>query len=139
MKKDVKKWASIPGTLISGTGMPVNIPSIIPNDKREKEVFWVKELICRLPTFSNSKFQINSNLDDSLGNHDVLIEIEKEENIGVQVTELTSELQKKRSNLSTHHLNKIIDELRQANISAQEKIAIGIIFSRIDFKNPKLP
>lgn len=124
---------SISGRPIHGTGELIETISIIPEIKSEKEVFWTNELVCRLPDFSNKKFHIYSNPDDSSGNHDVIIDIQGEEKIGVQVTEFTNELQKARSNQREHYLEKIIIALKNHNVSAQERVAVKIFFSRIDF------
>lgn len=141
---DVNKRVVVPGKLISTTATPVYFPSVIPAEKTESEVFWVKQLLYRLAYFADKKYNVYSNDDDSNGNHDVIIEIhenQKVEQAGVQVTELTRELQRNLTPKRDNYLEKIITELKKNNTSSPEKIVIGILFSQLDLNSgrPKLP
>lgn len=139
MAEYTHNWASIGGTFIGGTAKTVHFASVIPEGKREKEVFWVNQLFQQLPEYQKTNIQIHSNEDDSEGNHDVIICEPNEDNVGIQVTELTSELQKSRLALSKYHVRNIINTLNDENIESESKIAIGITIKGVERKNPKFP
>lgn len=139
MTEETRNWASIGGTFIGGTAKAVSFASVIPERKSEKEVFWVDQLFHRLPEYRKKNIQVYSNEDDSEGNHDVIVYEPTEDNLGIQVTELTSELQKSRSALSKYHARNIVSALRDENIESETKIAVVISVSGIERKKPKFP
>jgi len=139
MAGNTKNWASIGGTLIGGTAKTVHFASVIPEGKSEKEVFWVDQLFKQLPEYQKINVQIYANEDDSEGNHDVIACKQSDDNMGIQVTELTSELQKSRSALSKYHVRHIINALSDNNVKSELKVAIEIVVQGIEKKKPKFP
>ena len=103
---DTKEWVSISLRPTHGTARKISRPSVIPPDKADKEVFWVKILVDCLPEFSSGVEGVVSNPDDSHGQHDVLINLREGKDIGVQVTELTSELRRRREAMRKGRLHR---------------------------------
>ncbi len=141
---DINKRVVIPGKMISTTATHVYFPSVIPKEKDKLEVFWVEQLLCKLPCFSEKKYSVLSNEDDSEGNHDVIInfyedKVKKQE--GVQVTELTRELKRSLTPRRDNYLKKIIEELYKKNISSAKKVIVGINFPKLELNSgkPRLP
>lgn len=139
MGKDPRQWASVETKIIGGTAKPVYFPSVIPDEKSAKEVFWVSQLFKLLPEYNGLEIHIQSNEDDSDGNHDVVADFPGEETIGIQVTELTSELRKSRTALSNHHTNNIIKALHEVNAHSASKVAVSVSVKGIERKKPKFP
>jgi len=139
MEKDPRQWASIGGKIIGGTAKPVHFPSVIPEEKTEKEVFWVSQLFNLIPEYSDQNIEIKSNKDDFEGNHDVLANIKSADTIGIQVTELTSELQKSRAALSKYYTRNIIEALQRVYANSSMDIAVSISIKGIERKKPKFP
>jgi hypothetical protein len=139
MVKDPSQWASLGGKVIGGTAKPVLFPSVVPEEKSEKEVFWVSQLFSLLPEFADHIIDIESNEDDSKGNHDVVTHLSNNETIGIQVTELTSELQKSRTALSKYHTKNIVKALQRIDARATTKIAVSISIKEIERKKPIFP
>ena len=139
MMKDTRNWSSISGTWIGGTAPMVHFASVIPDEKSEKEVFWVDQLFQQLPEYKKEHIQVYSNEDDSEGNHDVIVCEGDENSFGIQVTELTSELQKSRSSLSKYHVRNIVNALCNEDIKSELKISVGITVNGIEQKKPKFP
>ena len=106
----------------------VAFPSMLPADKRLQEVFWVRALTTKLEEYAGHTININSNEDDSAGNHDVILEID-DQVFGIQVTELTYELMKKRANIRQHYIEKLLAVLQERQVVSQTKVAISIMFS----------
>lgn len=125
MKEKNTKHAHISIRPTHGTARVVNIQSVVPEKKSEKEVFWVNALKSKLPDLSD--FEIQANEDDSHGNHDVIAKSDNLE-IGIQVTELTSELRKKHENIRTHYLNRIVRSIGQRNIQKDGRILVNLLF-----------
>lgn len=128
------RWASIPGRFTHGTATPVAFTAVVPSDKSAKEVFWVQEVVRRLPDFSKADVQVIPNVDDSSGNHDVLIRSTGQSEIGVQVTELTYELARARSAKRNEYLEKVITELQRNNVSCSTRIVVTLFFASTDPK-----
>ncbi|MFM8445683.1 MAG: hypothetical protein ACKN9W_20375 [Methylococcus sp.] len=139
MTKDPRQWASVEGKIIGGTAKPTYFPSVIPAEKSAKEVFWVTQLFNLLPEYEAHEKHIQSNEDDSEGNHDVLVDLPSEQTIGIQVTELTSELRKSRTSLSNHHTDNIIKALQKVGAQSPSMVAVSISVSGIERKKPKFP
>ncbi len=139
MEKDPRQWVSIGRKMIGGTAKPVHFPSVIPEAKSEKEVFWVSQLFKLIPEFENKNVTIKSNEDDSEGNHDVLACLENADSIGIQVTELTSELRKNREPLSRYYTRNIINSLHKVNANSNTDIAASVIIKGVERKKPKFP
>ena len=132
MAYDNVRWASIPGRFIHGTATPAPGANVVPNDKSAKEVFWVQELVRRLPEFSLSEVQVIPNKDDSFGNHDVLIRATGQSVVGVQVTELTYELSRARSAKRNQYLGRVITELQRHNVFSPTRVVVSLFFASID-------
>jgi len=139
MADNTQNWASIGATFIGGTAKAVHFASVIPKGKSEKEVFWVEQLFKELPEYQKTNIQISANEDDSEGNHDVIAYKTSDDNIGIQVTELTYELQKSRSALSKYHVRNIVNALNDNNAESEQRIAIEIAIKGIEKKKPKFP
>ena len=129
MPDERPQWASISGRPIHGTATQISFPSVIPSAKSDKEVFWVQELVQRLPEFDHEKTIVKTNVDDSNGNHDVIVETDTPFEIGVQVTELTYELWRRRSSQRDRYLQKIISELQIINASSPMRVVAKLFFS----------
>ena len=115
-----------------GTVKMFTVPSVLPQDRREQEVFWVKTLISKLPSFSGISLNICSNKDDSHGNHDVIIKMFDNSEIGVQVTELTSELRRRREANREKYLRKVLELLHKKGVSSEEKVLVQLLFDSSD-------
>ncbi len=129
MQDEKERWVSISMRPTHGTARLVRIPSVLPQDKREKEVFWVRALTAKLPALSGVSHKIRPNEDDSHGNHDVIVEMYDDYPIGVQVTELTSELRRKREAIRAGYLKKVVDMLETKNVVFEEKVLVKLLFS----------
>jgi hypothetical protein len=129
MADDKGQWASISGRPTHGTATPVSFSAVVPLGKSEKEVFWVRELVRRLPGFPHGKTVVRANEDDSAGNHDVVIETNAQLVLGVQVTELTYELWRKRSIQRDRYLQKIVYELQRIGALAPARFVANVHFS----------
>jgi hypothetical protein len=90
------RWASVSGCIAHGTATPVAIPCVIPEKKQDKEVFWATALVSRLPELRVFNPSVAPCADDSNGNHDVIVSLNNGNAIGIQVTELTYELERAR-------------------------------------------
>ena len=125
---------SISLTPTHGTARQVTISSIIPKIKEDKEVFWVEKLLNKIQKKYKEAY---SNPDDSDGNHDVIIDFDKNI-LGVQVTELTYELERARMDIKRKYIEKIKKEVLANKIVSKNKILVNIFFSAIDIKKPTL-
>ena len=132
MHDEKKKWASVSMRPTHGTARLIRISSVLPKDKREKEVFWVQALMVKLPALSSVPPTIQPNEDDSHGNHDVIIEMQDHCTIGVQVTELTSELRRKREAIRASYLEKVIGLLEKNNVTSEEKALVKLFCNSPD-------
>jgi hypothetical protein len=132
MHDEKSKWTSVSIRPTHGTARLINHPSVLAQDKREKEVFWVRALVAKLPEFSCIATKIRPNEDDSHGNHDVIIEMQKDCSIGVQVTELTFELRRKREAIRASYLKKVIDLLVKENVTSEERVLVKLLFNSPD-------
>ena len=59
-------------------------------------MFWTTTLVSRLPEFQALNPSVAPCADDSNGNHDVIVSLNNGDAIGIQVTELTYELERAR-------------------------------------------
>lgn len=132
MHDEKERWASVSMRPTHGTARLIHIPSVLPQDKREKEVFWVRALTAKLPALSGVPPKIGPNEDDSHGNDDVIIEMQDDCAIGVQVTELTSELKRKREAIRASYLKKVVDLLEKMNVTSEEKVLVNLLFNSPD-------
>lgn len=132
MHAEKGNWASVSIRPTHGTARLINHSSVLPQDKRDKEVFWVRALVEKLPELSCMAPKIRPNEDDSHGNHDVIIEMQNDCSIGVQVTELTSELRRKREAIRVSYLKEVVDLLVMRNITSEEKVLVKLLFNSPD-------
>jgi hypothetical protein len=107
-----------------GTAKQVHFPTVIPNKKPDKEVFWVNKLLDKI---SYDFIDILPNPDDSNGKPDVIVK-QKNSKINVQVTELTYELERTRQNIKKRYLKNVIEQIQSENISSQDRIIINVSF-----------
>lgn len=124
-------WAILTTRFTHGTAQPISIPSAVPYDKRDKEMFWVKSLVSQLAEYQGHSINIETNPDDSSGGHDVILKID-ENTIGIQVTELTSELKRRREHIRQKYLTELFNLIGEKSISAIKKIIISVLFADID-------
>jgi len=132
MSDKIHGWASISFRPTHGTAKAVYFSSMLPQDKRLKEVFWVSTLISKLPAFENDVLSVRPNEDDSDGNHDVIIELNSGHTVGVQVTEMTYELRRKRENIRNKYLIAILSEIKSRGIYSTQKILFQLYFKTAD-------
>jgi len=137
MNTDKRNTSSISARFTHGTAKKVLFQSVIPSDKAEKEVFWTTELMNKLKNNYEIK-RIVSNDDDSHGNHDVLIIKNDESIIGVQVTELTYELERARKNIKETYIKKLLELVKVRDIKSQDKIIFNISFPYSETRKPAL-
>ena len=132
MHDEKERWASFSIRPTHGTARLINLSSVLPQEKKEKEVFWVRALMAKLPAQPGVSTKIRPNEDDSHGNHDVIIEMQDDCVIGVQVTELTSELRRKREAIRASYLKEIINFLVMKNVTSEEKVMVKLSFNSPD-------
>lgn len=112
-----------------GTASQVAFPSALPANRREQEVFWAKTLLSKVDDVNADACEIQTNPDDSDGNHDVIIKLVDGKQIGVQVTELTYELQRNRAHMRERYIERLLDALREQNVMAPAKTLIQLFFT----------
>lgn len=86
--------------VVSGTGS-INLghQSVIPSVKSDREVFWANILVAR-SEYGGKEYRVVENPDDSSGKPDVLLHSDTG-TIGIQVTELTHETERKYRHIAT--------------------------------------
>ncbi|NOQ69767.1 MAG: hypothetical protein GQ573_06650 [Gammaproteobacteria bacterium] len=139
MTKDPSRWASISARPTHGTATPVKLPSVVPTDKRDCEVFWVSEL---LPTISELQAlppAVESCSDDSHGNHDVIVRLSDGNSIGVQVTELTYELEREREAQARRFLSNVRKCFHERRLSSSKKLLVKCFLPFTPSKKFKVP
>lgn len=119
------RWASISGRITHGTATPVLRASVIPTDKRAKEVFWASALVVRLPDLQPFNPSVESCLDDSHGNHDVIVKLDNGETIGIQVTELTYELQRARNAQNENFVSNVLACFEKRGLSTERRLLVS--------------
>lgn len=138
MNSDEKKiFSSISCRLLYGTAQMFFDRSAIPKDKKEKEAFLVNTLVKQLPTMSSKVRDVVTNADDSNGQHDVLIIMHDGNHIGVQVTELTSEIRRNCEHKRRLYIRRILSLIQKENINFGERVLASLLFmtSESDCKN----
>lgn len=136
MTEKKTEWASIEMRPFGGTARFVSRSRAIPQHKEDKEVFWATALAKALPNVSSKLERVISNPDDSHGKHDVIFEMKDGNAIGIQVTELTSELKKKRAAIRASYLPKLLEFIQEKSISSRRKVVMQIFVTgpEVDFK-----
>lgn len=124
--------ASISVRPTHGTARVVARASVLPPEKSDKEVFWVRILVDALQELSGHVSDVRSNKDDSHGQDDVIIEMSDGVSIGVQVTELTSELRRKREAIRVSYIDKILTLLRKEGVRSKERVLAKLLFAASD-------
>jgi hypothetical protein len=131
MDTEDKNWAILRARFSHGTAQQVSIPSVVPVDKQAKEKFWVEALVSQLSEYQGHSISIEANLDDSSGGHDVILRVDENE-IGIQVTELTSELTRRREHIRQKYLYELFNIIKNRSISTNQKIMVSVFFADID-------
>lgn len=139
MTKDPNKWASISVFPTHGTATLVQQPSVIPADKRDCEVFWVSNLLPSLKEMQPLKPNVESCPDDSHGNHDVIISLNDGNEIGIQVTELTYELERARKSQRDRFLADVSECYRIRKLSPNRKLLVNCFLPFVTHKQYKVP
>ena len=118
------RWASISGHITHGTATPVAIPSVIPEKKQDKEVFWATTLASRLPEMKAFNPSVAPCVDDSNGNHDVIVSLNNGDAIGIQVTELTYELERARQAQAGKFAAEVIECFAKRGLSSARRLLV---------------
>jgi hypothetical protein len=139
MKKDTREWASISTRPTHGTASPVMIPSVVPTEKRDCEVFWVSVLLQTLSEAQGLTPSVESCSDDSHGNHDVIVRLCNEESIGVQVTELTYELERARKAQARRFVSNVREYFHDKKLSSGKKLLVKCFLPFTPRKKFELP
>ena len=129
MAKKPNSYAAMSVKPTHGTAKQIAIKGVIPQDKREAEVFWVKELIATLEEFTGADSTVISNPDDSDGQDDVYIEVQNRQRIGVQVTEYTWELERARKAQCQKFVENALKEVKFRKLSANPPIVANCLLS----------
>ena len=119
-------------TTTHGTARVVALASVLPPEKSDKEVFWVRILVDALQELSGQLCDVRSNKDDSHGQDDVIMEMSDGGSIGVQITELTSELRRKREAIRMSYIDNILALLRKEGVRSKERILVKLLFAASD-------
>ena len=130
MKRD-PTWAAVGGRMTHGTAEFVEFARVVPTEKRPRERFWVEALVERLPEFAGKVVRTEINEDDADGNPDVFILPPAGPEIGVQVTELTHELRRKRDALRKGILRRLA-----AALAALVDRPVDPVVSRVFLNEP---
>ena len=125
MTDEASRWASISGRITHGTATPVSLPSVIPDDKRAREVFWASALVARLPELQSLNPSVVSCQDDSNRNHDVIVNLADGNSIGIQVTELTYELERARRTQSERFVSEVLTCFRKRDLSSERQLLVS--------------
>lgn len=125
MTDELRSWASISGHITHGTATAMVLPSVIPDDRREKEVFWVSTLVACLPELQSLNPSVVSCQDDSNGNHDVIVNPADGKAIGIQVTELTYELERARRAQNERFVSEVLACFRKRGISSERRLLVS--------------
>ena len=125
MTDDAPRGASIAGRITHGTATPASFPSVIPGDKRAKEVFWASALVERLPELQSLNPTTVSCQDDSNGNHDVIVILDNGKSIGIQVTELTYELERARRAQNEKFVSDVLVCFRKRSLSSERSLLVS--------------
>jgi len=120
-----------------GTAKPLVKKPIVPEAKAEKELFWVKAALKKSQILAEVKDYL-SNPDDSHGNHDVIVVLADNQKIGVQVTELTFEMERYRQELRRSYLRKIFEEISERKLTSDTKVVFQLTFPYTDTKKPNI-
>jgi len=134
MSDKVHGWASISLRPTHGTAQPVYFSSVLPQNKSMKEVFWVSTLTSKLSSLEKDVLSVRPNEDDSNGNHDVIIDLRSGGHVGVQVTELTYELRRKRESIRNKYIKDILCEIERRGIYSTQKILFQLFFKTVDIE-----
>lgn len=124
MTDDRENRASISIRPTHGSASQTLIPSVIPRAKREREVFWVDVLVGRQSEGVGVKPTVSSFPDDPHGNHDVLVKFSNDNSVGVQVTELTYELERERRAHCRDFKQAVMECVSKRGIAAPEPLAV---------------
>ncbi len=123
MVNDDGEWASIGGRITHGTGTPFVVPSVLPQSKEDKETFWVRAVVEKLPEFTGLTPRIRSSPNDANGGPDVLIAV-PDGDIGVQVTELTDERSRLRQVQTPSYVQKVLEVLSVRGVRSVRRLAV---------------
>lgn len=124
MTKDPERWASISARPTHGTAQLVEFPSVIPANKQDCEVFWVSTLLPAIADIQSLGATVESRADDSHGNDDVVVKPNNGDSIGVQVTELTYELERARRSQSDRFRTDVLQCFRARKLTAPRTLLV---------------
>lgn len=139
MTNDPSECASISARPTHGTATPVEIQPVIPAEKRDCEVFWVSTLLPTLSELQDLALSVETCADDSHGNHDVIVKLNDGDSIGVQVTELTYELERARKAQKDRFLSNIRECFQERNLSSSKKLLVNCFLPFTPQKQFKVP
>lgn len=119
-------WVSVRLRPTHGTATPAICPSVLPKDKRACEVFWASALLSRLTELQPFNPKVTSCEDDSHGNHDVIAGLNDGGSIGIQVTELTYELERARSSQRDRFIGDVLRCFESRALSSTRQLLVQI-------------
>lgn len=137
MKEKTKNISRLTARPISGTARPVKIKKILPSGKVERECFLTQKICEKLDEFNTKEYSVYTNKDDSHGNHDTIIRLSNPDGIiGVQLTELTFEIERARQAVRKKYLEKILIELNHNKTFSKKNKFVKIQLPHSDSIKP---
>lgn len=116
--------ASISGRVLYGTARPVPIRRAVPKEKLGRELFWVEALVRKINEPGLAGARVLPSPDDSHHQDDVVISTGSDACIGVQVTELTSELERERRSKASKYVNEVLKCFEARQITTDRKLVV---------------
>jgi len=121
---DETGWASISGRVLYGTARPVAIKRAVPKEKLGRELFWVEALVRKINEPGLAGARVLPSPDDSHHLDDVVISTGSDACIGVQVTEMTSELEWERRSKVIKYVNEVLKCFEARRITSDRKLVV---------------
>ncbi|MEG3619754.1 hypothetical protein V5T82_14910 [Magnetovibrio sp. PR-2] len=120
-------WAAVSAVITHGTAKQVLRPRVVPTGKQEKEIFWAEQLLKKLCPEKTS-YEIRVNDDDSHGQSDAIVRIRDHE-IGIQVTELTSQNVKRLQAIKAGFISGVYCYLQKNDLKADTPTLLNCHFN----------
>jgi hypothetical protein len=117
-------WASISGRPLFGTATRAAVDRAVPIEKQRRECFWVEALVRRLDEPGLVGAHVLPSPDDSHHKDDIVISTGGDACIGVQVTELTSELERGRRSQASKYVNEVLRCFEEKRITSDRKLVV---------------
>jgi hypothetical protein len=140
--KHIANTRSISISPTHGTATQAGLSPVIPIDKRKCEVFWVSALLNELAELQSLHPKAASYPNDSHGNHDVIVTLDVGDPIGVQVTELTYELERNRRAVKDRFVRDARKLIKERDLSVDGQLLVSCLAPFVDdgrFVDPPKP